>query len=395
MRLRLGTFNVWGLPAPFARHAEQRIEKVAARLSDIDLDVLLIQEAWTTWVRERLMRAARDAGFHVSASRADVASGGLLALSRLPIREPRFERFVFRGDPERVLDGEYLGGKGFLAMALDTPEGPIHVVDTHLLAHYRRNQPPLDSAVRTVQLLQIVRALRALEGLVVIGGDFNCLRSDPEYEIFTGLTGAVEVGEHGTQLATISRSNSYKRHRSAGDERIDFLFVRAAPDAWSAEAPRLLFNDPVRIEGRERALSDHFGFASVLDLIASAEDSTKQVTPNPHAVALAQSLLDVGRAAMLHRQRQEFRDGGTWLAAAALAVGSCRLPPVDRRSFLRGVAQALALVTMAPAAGYTSLARLDGAHKLDAFDQAEGTLAQLEAHGMRSSLGRTSVLGQD
>ena len=385
MRLRLGTFNVWGLPAPFARHVEQRIDKVAARLPDLDLDVLLIQEAWLTGLREKLMRAAKDAGFQVSGGRGEAASGGLLVLSRLPIRETRFERFNFRGDPEEILEGEYLAGKGFLVATLDGPDGPVRIVNTHTLAHYHRSQPSLDSAVRVVQILQLVRAVRELEGLVVIGGDFNCQRGDPEYGVFTGLTGAVEVGERGTQLATITRRNLYKKHRSAGDQRIDFLFVRAAPDVWSAEQTRLLFDDPVRIKGRERSLSDHFGFASVLELAASTGVATAPVAPDPQALALARSLLDQGRAAMLEREHDQLRDGGTWLAGAVLAVGCCQLPPVDRRSVLRGSALALALIALAPAAGYTSLARVDGAHKLDAFAEAEQTLAQIEGLAPRKT----------
>jgi endonuclease/exonuclease/phosphatase (EEP) superfamily protein YafD len=387
MRLRLGTFNVWGLPAPFARHAEQRIEKVAARLSDLDLDVLLVQEAWMTQMREKLMRAAQDAGFHLSASRPEARSGGLLVFSRLPIREARFEPFRFRGDPERVLEGEYLAGKGFLVLTLDAPDGPIRLVDTHLIAHYRRDEPWLDSPMRTVQLLEIVQAVRQLDGLVVIGGDFNCTRVDPEYAVFTGLTRAVEVGERETQLATISRQNLYKKHRSAEDERIDFLFVRGAADTeWRVERSSLLFADPVRIEGRDRSLSDHFGFASVLDLAPQAGIGSAPTAPDPHALALAQDLIDQGRKAMLERQHDQLRDGATWLAGAALAVGACHLPPVDRRAFLRGAAQGLALVALAPAAGYTSLARLDGAHKLDAFDQAEETLAQLEGRAAPKTL---------
>src|SRR5262249_44519178 len=136
MRLRLGTFNVWGLPQPFARHVEQRIRKLAARLPDLDLDVLLVQEAWTARVREILIDAGPRAGFHVSTRNPNASGGGLLILSRLPIQARRFERYVFRGDPERVLDGEYLGAKGFLVARLESADGPISVVNTHLLAHY-------------------------------------------------------------------------------------------------------------------------------------------------------------------------------------------------------------------------------------------------------------------
>jgi hypothetical protein len=79
---------------------------------------------------------------------------------------------------------------------------------------------------------------------------------------------------------------------------------------------------------------------------------------------------------MLQRPR-ELRGAGIVLAGAALAVGCRRLPEVDRRGFLRGAAQGLALLALAPAAGYTSLARLDTTNKLDAFAHADEMLADL------------------
>ena len=204
----------------------------------------------------------------------------------------------------------------------------------------------------------------------------------PEYRVFTGLTGAVEVAEHQTGLATISRSNYYKRRRSSGDHRIDFLFVRGGPEVtWKAGPSSLLFHDPVHVAGRDRSLSDHFGLASELELTTSAaRQEILGGSLDRQALELAGNLLEMGRAEMLARQQDQWRDAGSWLAGAALAVGSRRLPDIDRRVFLRGAAQGLTLLALAPAAGYTSLAGLDAPHKLDAFDRARTVLAELERH---------------
>ena len=61
MTLRLGTFNVWGLPEIFGlgEDVTSRTREIARRLRHSDLDVLMIQEAWTEAVRNTLRAGAR------------------------------------------------------------------------------------------------------------------------------------------------------------------------------------------------------------------------------------------------------------------------------------------------------------------------------------------------
>src|SRR5678815_4717668 len=86
--MRLGTFNVWGLPEAFSDDVSSRMRALVERLEASNLDILLIQEAWMPEVRRTLRQGARRAGFAVSEGRG--ASGGLMTLSRLPIRSSRF-----------------------------------------------------------------------------------------------------------------------------------------------------------------------------------------------------------------------------------------------------------------------------------------------------------------
>ena len=131
MVLRLGTFNGWGLPEAFGfgDDVSSRMRLIAEGLSASDLDVLLIQEAWTSEVRDTLREGGRSAGFEVVP-----APGGLMTLSRRPIRESRFERFRFRGDPERLTGGEFLGGKGFLETRIEGETGDVSILNTHMHA---------------------------------------------------------------------------------------------------------------------------------------------------------------------------------------------------------------------------------------------------------------------
>jgi len=385
MSLRFGTFNVWGLPEAFSDDVSSRMRGLAARLPGLDLDVLLIQEAWTDEVRDTLRTAALGANFEVANDH--VTSGGLMVLSRLPIRSSQYENFHFRGDPERLSQGEFLGSKGFQTLVLEAPAGPISVINTHLHARYRRSRPELNSAVRTAQLLQIIGAMKDIAGTVVVGGDFNCTVEDVEYRIFRGLTQAVELGD-GKSHPTLSRSNYYKRNRKGADKRIDYLFVRPGPDVrWRSAGVDSLFTEPERIRLRDRSLSDHYGFRGSFEWQTAAVQPASRAfrALDPQVFDLARSLLEVGREEADRRERAHFRSAGSWAAAAIVAAGMQRHPALDRRRFLRASAGALALFSLTPAVGYGALARLDSDYKRNAFDDAHGILAQLEAHPHRTA----------
>ncbi len=378
MPIRLGTFNVWGLPGGFADDVPARMGELARRLPSLDLDVLLIQEAWTQEVRDTLREAALAADFEVADGHG--ASGGLMIFSRLPIRSNAFEPYRFRGDPERLSRGEFIGGKGFQTVTLETSAGPFAVLNTHLHATYRRLHPQLNSAVRTAQLMQLIGALHSIPGSLAVGGDFNCAREDVEYSVFSGLTRTVELAD-GRAFPTLSRSNYYKRTRSSEDKRVDYLFLRPGSGAnWRSTGADSLFTEPVQIGNRERSLSDHFGFRGSFVWHSTTVAATARQALDPKAFELAHMLLDVAREEADRRERVHSRMAGSWALAAVVAAGLRRHPALDRRRFLRSSAGALALFSLTPAVGYGTLARLDSDHKRDAFDDARDILAQLEAH---------------
>ena len=384
MTLRIGTFNVWGLPETFGHgdDVSSRMRVIAKRLSRSDLDVLLIQEAWTDEVRTTIEAGAKAAGFHTDGIPG--ASGGLMTLSRSPIQSAGFERFRFRGDPERLAQGEFLGGKGFQSLTIETDHGPIEVVNTHLHARYRRSRPRLNSAVRMAQLLQIVGHMSESGGSCIVGGDFNCSAGDAEYEVFRGLAGVAELGG-GTEYPTLSRLNYYKRNRRGRDKRIDFLFVRPAAEVkWAARDTRLLFSEPARIREIDRSLSDHFGFRARLELDHMRLSELAQwvkvgpTSPDPMAFDLARALLTIGREEADRREQAHFESAGLWAAAAAVTCGVMRVPALGRRRFLRGGLGVAAWLALAPTVGFGVLARLDSDYKRGAFDDAEQILARLE-----------------
>jgi endonuclease/exonuclease/phosphatase family metal-dependent hydrolase len=379
MPLRLGTFNVWGLPEAFADDVSSRMRGLASRLPGLDLDVLLIQEAWTDEVRDTLREAALAANFEVAEGHG--SSGGLMVFSRLPIRTSEFEGFRFRGDPERLTQGEFLGGKGFQTLTLEGEDGPFTVINTHLHARYRRLRPQLNSAVRTAQMMQIIRRINEREGTVVAGGDFNCSRGDVEYRIFSSLTRAFELGD-GRSYPTLSKSNYYKRGRTGTDKRVDYLFVRPDPGVfWKSTGASSLFAEPELIRRRDRSLSDHYGFQAAFEWQPVLIGPPMSAFPpfDPKIFDQARALLQIGHEEADRREREHFRSAGGWALGAILAAGLRRHPALDRRRFLRTSAGVLALLALTPAVGYGALARVDSDYKRSAFDDAHDILARLEA----------------
>lgn len=386
MRLRLGTFNVWGLPEIFdvADDVSSRMRLISERLAESDLDLLLIQEAWTAEVRDTLRAGAEAAGFSVVEHPS--GSGGLMTLSRLPVLAAQFERFHFRGDPERIDLGEYLGGKGFQTLRVQDRDRTLTVVNTHLHARYSRARPRLNSAVRTAQLLQIVGRVRDVSETLIVGGDLNCAKGDPEYEIFRSLLRMSELGG-GTHHPTVSRTNWYKRDRRGRDKRIDFLFLRPeAGLAWETKDARLLFAEPARIRAIDRSLSDHYGFQATVALASRTSWlASRPLSDQAAAIERARELLDLAGAEADRRERVHFQTAGLWTTAAVAAAFLRRTDPVDRRRFLRAGIDVLTVGALAPAVGLGTLARLDSDDKRDAFEEARRVLAGLREEVSRSA----------
>lgn len=176
MHLRVLSFNIWDLPLWHVKRRTERIERIAAHLASLNLDVVCLQEAFDTSHREFLRRALgkeyrmTDGGKPrgIFFTKLDT-TGGLVTFSRFPIREYAFvpfNRLTNVGVPE------FFARKGFLDAVVETPAGPIRVVNTHL------HSPSFlfgDSRIRRRQLRTILRAVDAQSGELpaLIAGDLN------------------------------------------------------------------------------------------------------------------------------------------------------------------------------------------------------------------------------
>lgn len=377
MRVRIATLNVWALPGPFADRVGKRMDAIGARLPQLELDAIAFQEVWTGEARRRLLAAGRRAGLdRVWHRDAALGGSGLLILSRLPIESQRFDRFDLRGDPERIDQADYYGGKGFVRLRLGTERGPLSLIDTHLQAPYGHDVPHEYRSVRAGQVVELAFASRATSDPVVAVGDFNFEERQPEYRVLTGLTGLRDAAaELGRREETLWRGNAYRRAQQRG-KRIDYVFLRnGARHALVPHQVERIFDEPIELTGRRASYSDHAGVLADLELVA--RDGTA-APPEPAAIELARELLREGRALAERRQGERRAWAGAGLGVAVAAAAGVRAPPLTRRRLLRASLQGLGIAALTPCLGFSLLSEIFVKDEIRAFESLAGRLAELD-----------------
>ena len=380
MRVRVATFNAWGLPEPFSRDFAARMRAIEDRLPELKLDVIAFQEIWTADARRSLAAAATSSGLpYAWHNESSLGGSGLLVLSRFPIVDVRFERFRLRGDPEQLSQGEYLSGKGFARLRLSSPVGLVSVVDTHLHARYSSRVAHQYRAHRTGQIVQLAAALAEIQDPLLVMGDFNLVEKDREYAILTGLTGmrdaAAEVGQ---RLPTVLRANPYRRARKKRDRRVDLVLLREGlRHRVRVRSAERIFDEPLDLDGHPAAYSNHAGVLVEAEVVREVAAASSQ-PPDLGAMALAAELLRKGRIEAERRQLNERTASCLGVGLAGLAALGGRVPQLKRRRFLRLGLRSAALVALTPGVGLSILSEGFRSGEIHAFDDAAARLAKLE-----------------
>jgi endonuclease/exonuclease/phosphatase family metal-dependent hydrolase len=377
--VRVATFNVWALPWRASLETEARLDAIGAQLEAFALDIMAFQEVWTEDARRRLVKAGRRCDLaHAWFNEGSFSRSGLLVLSRAPYDGSRFESYVLRGFPHRLLQPDYHGLKGFCMLRFGERDRGLVMVDTHLHARYVKDS--LDDAhpYRVGQIVQLSAALAELRAPLVIAGDFNMREGRPEYAVFSGLTGARDAAiELSRREPTTLASNAYRKLRDASsEERIDYLFAR------DGNGRR------VRLRSLERifdappahgpaAFSDHAGLLAEFELVEDPE--SRVPAPEESARELAASVLAGGRAASKARRGDQRLLALGSLGGAGLAAAGAARPPISRRRVLRAGLGLGALCALPVGLVNAALSELAFPNEVEAFDEVERRLAALRA----------------
>jgi endonuclease/exonuclease/phosphatase family metal-dependent hydrolase len=342
VKLRILTLNVWGLPWPVGTLVAERMAAIGDALSGLAPDVAVFQEAWTADTRIALARAGSSAGLdHAFPEPGGPRQGGLLVLSRHPLRDPRYVPYTLNGFPERIDHADYWGGKGFIAAEIGSADDAFTLAATHMHARYGAREQDRYVGHRMAQVVELALALGALPGPLVAVGDFNFEESFEEHAVLTGMTGLEDVARSlDRREDTVRWEGSVVRPLGRGGARVDYAFCRSGSGRTlrPLSLERVL-DRTIELAGRTTNYSDHAGLLVELEL---APGATSPPALDPEAPALARRVLLEGRSAAAER-----RSALRWTGAGGLAVAAVALTPtlrtrLSRRQLLGGSIAALA-----------------------------------------------------
>jgi endonuclease/exonuclease/phosphatase family metal-dependent hydrolase len=401
MRIQVATFNVWALPEPFARAVLPRMTAIGERLAEMSADVVAFQEVWTEGARDILLLAGTRAGYvHHWFIEDAIGGSGLMVLSRLPILESHFEPFALSGYPEQLDNGEFLSGKGFAYLRLLGPDGPFTFLNTHLHARYRKRASHQFAPHRIGQIIQLAARARQHSEPVLMVGDFNFGDHRPEYHVLTGLTGMRDTAVELDNLrSTVLRANPYRTKKTKKTKRfasfqelgkrVDYVFVRdGSKAAFRPLSLDRVFDEPIELEGRPGAYSNHAGLLAEVEAFPAQIASSTLL--NRQAVDLASKLLSEGRQEAERRRSDGRALAGMGMACAVAAAAGGRTESVSRRRFLQKSLRVAAVAGLAPGIGYSVMSELVVPNELIAFDRAEESLGQLALQHFAGDAERTS-----
>ena len=258
-RVRVLSWNVWGLPWGLSEQREARIAAIGARLAALKLDLVLLQEVWVEADGVALGEALAAAGLsHQVHESEGLLGSGLLVASRWPITDSDYTPFELSGKLHKPWHGDAWARKGFLEVRLETPLGRLVVVDTHLHAGYGGVEY---EAVQTAQALQLSSAL----------GDLGA-RPPPQREDGARppllLAGDLNV-ELGSLPFELLRRRCDLRPAKATLGGIDWVLLRDGGGLrWRVKRVEHALREEVELPEGPAPLSDHPAVLAELELLA-------------------------------------------------------------------------------------------------------------------------------
>ncbi|MEU8077901.1 poly(A) polymerase [Catellatospora citrea] len=254
-RLRLLTWNtLWDRYDSDRIDTARRRPLLLAALQAADADVIALQEA-----EPELLALLRDApwvraGYTLT---DDAAPGGLVLLSRLPVREVGSHRLA----PHKAVT----------AIVVDTAAGPLTVATTHLSSDHSAD----GARRRQDELTRLAEGLAGIGADLVLLGDFNDEGAAPTAmlgmdDAWTQVHGA---GDGTPTFDPVANPLAAVSSLSGVARRLDRVLLRGGPSATAAE----LVGDRPGPDGLHP--SDHYGVVVDLAFGGAGERDVLDVAP--------------------------------------------------------------------------------------------------------------------
>jgi len=171
VRLRVITWNAWGLPA-VSTNLQARMTALPDAIAKLDADVVLLQEIWAESDGLSIKRGLERHGYQYTSHLAHTQYGmtGLFVGSKLPLKNVGFLPFASGRVGHSFWHLEWIASKGIATFLLQTPLGDVELQNTHLQAQYDTDSY---AAERLSQASEILLLHRDWSLPLVLGGDFN------------------------------------------------------------------------------------------------------------------------------------------------------------------------------------------------------------------------------
>ncbi|WP_167476502.1 sphingomyelin phosphodiesterase [Nocardia arthritidis] len=277
--LKIATYNVF----LFSRNAypnwgqQARADLIKADGVLAGQDVVVLQEMFDNETSERLLANLSDAYPHQtpvmgrsrsgwdstqgSYSNTVPEDGGVAVVSRWPIAEKI--QYVYKD----ACGWDNQANKGFVYVKTMSPNGPVHVLGTHMQADATRCTVP-EAPIRAKQLDEVVTFLKAkaipADETVVFAGDLNIDRSAPEYtDALRRLNARTPESTTGHPFSFDPQTNSISMDRDKGHPRqqLDHVLLlngHAGPARWNNET-RMIHSPKWTVSswGKEYSYTDY------------------------------------------------------------------------------------------------------------------------------------------
>lgn len=255
LRLKLVTYNIWGLPSWMTGARKGRYPQIAQELERMNPDLVLLQEVWTAEARQAIPTNGPWAITRAAGQHTFFQQNGLVVLSRFPVIGGQFYPFSQAAFPDRAVN------KGMLKVTVALPGGGLlNVWDVHM-------QDGGSPELRRSQVRELVDHVQAAEDgqlADLVGGDFNCTPDSAPFKDLEAAFGPTVQQMGGTQPFVTWDGLSDKPGEG---EILDHIFIH----------PRAIFQElhatqHVAFDANTKAerLSDHLGIQAEVGLTPAA-----------------------------------------------------------------------------------------------------------------------------